>query len=172
MEGRGGGWEKFFGFQSGNSQTPQNWNFSRRTEFGSEAPKYPPPPTQIGTSRGELQTVWQCADHSVYRKVTIWLHTIGPTKNEYGYKYSFRKSRFLSIKIIDSNVKKFGYNEHSLARRSFFRIFLLISGIQCRRAGKSTRINASFLHRFSFNEIHKLTSRLLHVCCKWCELQP
>ena len=134
--GDGSGWEKFFGFQSGNSQNPQNWNFSWRSDFGSEVPKYPSPPTQIGTSRGELKTVWQCADHSVYRKVTIWLHTVGPTKNEYGYKYLFRKSRFLSIKIIDSNVKKFGYNEHSLARRSFFRIFLLISGTQCRRAGK------------------------------------
>ena len=39
-------------------------------------------------------------------------------------------SRFL--KIIDSNVKQFSYNELPLLTRSFFRIFLLVvSGTQC-----------------------------------------
>ena len=34
-------------------------------------------------------------------------------------------SRFLCIKIIDCNVKKFGYNEHPLVTTSVFCIFLL-----------------------------------------------
>ena len=42
-------------------------------------------------------------------------------------------NRFLCIKIIDCNVKKFGYNEHPLLMISFFCIFLLVvSGTLCK----------------------------------------
>ena len=40
--------------------------------------------------------------------------TLGPAYNEFGYKHKAVTSRYLRIKIIDSNVEKFGYREHSL----------------------------------------------------------
>ena len=55
-------------------------------------------------------------------------YTLGPVYNE----HPAITSRFLCIKIIDCNVKKFNYNEHPLTTSRFFCIFLLVvSGIQC-----------------------------------------
>ena len=43
-----------------------------------------------------------------------------------------QRADFFAYKIIVSNVKKFGYNEHSLIISSFICIFLLVvSGTQC-----------------------------------------
>ena len=43
---------------------------------------------------------------------------------------SYSEQYFLYIKLIDSNVKKFGYNKHPLITNRFFSIFLLVvSGI-------------------------------------------
>ena len=59
--------------------------------------------------------------------------TLGPAYNEFGYyEHPPTMSRFLCIKIIDSNDKKFGYYEHPSTTSSFLCIYLLvISGTQC-----------------------------------------
>ena len=59
--------------------------------------------------------------------------TLGPAYNEFGYNELLATmSRCHCIKIIDSNVKKFGYNEHPLVTSGFLCIFLLIvSRTQC-----------------------------------------
>ena len=57
-------------------------------------------------------------------------NTLVPASNEFGYnEHPLTASRFLCIKIIDSNVKKFGYYEHPPTTRTF--LFLVISGTQC-----------------------------------------
>ena len=48
--------------------------------------------------------------------------TLGSTYNE----HLATTSRFLCIKIIDCNVKKFGYNQHPLIASSFDYVFLLV----------------------------------------------
>ena len=56
-----------------------------------------------------------------------WRNTLGPAYNEFGYyEHPPTRSRFLCIKIIDSNVKKFGYYEHPPTTSSFLCIYLLI----------------------------------------------
>ena len=59
--------------------------------------------------------------------------TLGPAYNEFGYnEHPPTTSRFLCIKIIESNVKKFGYYEHPPTASSFLCIYLLVvSGTQC-----------------------------------------
>ena len=53
---------------------------------------------------------------------------LGPAYNEFCYnEHPAITSRFVCIKITDSNVKKFGYNEYSLATSSFPCIFLLVT---------------------------------------------
>ena len=43
------------------------------------------------------------------------LFTLGPAYNKFVYsQYPVTASRFLCIKLIDGNIKKFGYNEHPL----------------------------------------------------------
>ena len=54
----------------------------------------------------------------------VFSSTLGPAYNEFSYnKHPAVTSRFLCIKIIDCNVKKFGYIEYPLITSSFFRIF-------------------------------------------------
>ena len=54
--------------------------------------------------------------------------TLGPAYNE----HPTAPSKFLCIKIIDCNVKKFGYNKQPLRTNSFFCMFsFVVSGIQC-----------------------------------------
>ena len=50
---------------------------------------------------------------NVTRKThTLFSFTLDPAYNEFGYnEHSAITSRFLCIKIIDCNVKKFGYND-------------------------------------------------------------
>ena len=51
-------------------------------------------------------------------------NTLGP---DYEVRYNKHPTnRFLLTKIIDSNVKKFRYNEHPIITSSFFCIILLV----------------------------------------------
>ena len=45
---------------------------------------------------------------------------LGPAYNEFGYNEHPATTRFLCIKIIDCNVKKFDYNEYPVETSSFF----------------------------------------------------
>ena len=60
-------------------------------------------------------------------------HSITLFVNYTGYnEHPATTSSFLSIKIIDCNVKKCAYNEHPVITNSFFSIFLLVvSRTQC-----------------------------------------
>ena len=51
-------------------------------------------------------------------------------------------SRFLCLKILDCNVKKFGYNKHLLIMNSFFCIFILI--VSRRRLNKDLVKTSTF----------------------------
>ena len=64
---------------------------------------------------------------------TIEKTTLLPDYNELGYyEHPSTTSRFVCIKIIDSNVENFGYYKHPPTASSFLCIYLLvISGTQC-----------------------------------------
>ena len=56
--------------------------------------------------------------------ISCFCITLGPTCNEFGYNEHLAIARrFLDIKIIDCNVKEFGYNEQPLVMSSFSCIF-------------------------------------------------
>ena len=55
----------------------------------------------------------------------VWI-TLGPACNELGYKeHPAKTSRSLRIKIINGNVKRFGYNTHLQRAVSYYYILLL-----------------------------------------------
>ena len=56
-----------------------------------------------------------------YHTISGFFNKLRPACNEFDYnKYPAMMSRLLCIKIIDCNVKKFGYNEHPLITSSSF----------------------------------------------------
>ena len=59
-------------------------------------------------------------------------HTLGPSYND--HEHPAITSRFLCTILINSNIKKFGYNEHPpTTMNSFFCIyFLVVSRTQCK----------------------------------------
>ena len=59
---------------------------------------------------------WSCS-----HLTSAW-STLGPAYNKFGYNEDI-----FCIKIIDSNVKKFGYNKHLIFTSSFFCIVLLVA---------------------------------------------
>ena len=68
---------------------------------------------------------WEIVSNELNVLVTTQLHFVPLTTS------SVTTSKRLCIKIIDCNVKKFGYNEHPLVTCSFYCIFLLVvSGTQ------------------------------------------
>ena len=74
----------------------------------------------------------------------LFFIALSPAYNEFGYnEHSATTSRFLCNKIIDSNVRKFGYNEQPFITNSFFYIVLLIvSGTQCTMNSRTTLVLA------------------------------
>ena len=59
------------------------------------------------------------------------IYILGPTYNEFGYnEHSATRSRFLCIKVIDCNVKKFSYNDHPLIYNEQFLLHLFT---RCKR---------------------------------------
>ena len=71
--------------------------------------------------------------------------TLDPAYYEFGYKeHTVKVNRILRMKIIDCNVIKFGFNEHTPVTNSFFCIFLLVvSETQCKSPVINLLMNVS-----------------------------
>ena len=58
--------------------------------------------------------------------------TLAPAYNTFSYEFPPTTSRYLSINIIDRNVKKFGYYQHLPTTSSFLSIYLpVLKETQC-----------------------------------------
>ena len=105
-----------------------------RHPSGSDSPGSRSPPPQhsafweMRTTSGRYASYWNAIllTENVYDVYYVVGRTLGHAYKE----HPIISSRFLWIKIIDSNVKQFGYKD-PLVKSSFFYIFLLaVSGIQ------------------------------------------
>ena len=107
--------------------TPETGTPPDQTPLGADPPQHSAF-WEMRTTSGRYASYWNAIllTENVYDVYYVVGRTLGHAYKE----HPIISSRFLWIKIIDSNVKQFGYKD-PLVKSSFFYIFLLaVSGIQ------------------------------------------